>query len=334
MSEPAREMKPAYLFSGDDEAKLSETRARLRERAEREGGRGALETFVGEGKSAPDADALVGSLLALSLGSSRRYLLADGVQAWGKAQSARVVEALGQIPEDTSVVLIARGKAPAALVKAVEATGGEAKAYSAPKPREVPKRLVEEARARGFTLAPDAARLLVERMGTSRLRLSGELDRLALWAGEQRSVELADLEAMIADTSESAAWSLADAVVEGDTAAALTIAERLIAQGESVTGLAYMLSSRLRAAAAAAAELEAGRPAKQVADGLPMHPYAAKMLVQRIGDRAPGELREAVGAIADLVLWCRGGSDYSEGVALTLALRRATGAGDAEPLAA
>ncbi len=327
-------MKPAYLFSGDDEAKLAATRARLRERAEREGGNGALETFAGEGKSAPDADAFVGALLALSLGTSRRYLLADGAQAWGKAQSARVVEALGAIPDGTTVVLIAHGKAPAALAKAVVAAGGEAKAYEAPKAREVPKRLVAEAKSRGLELAPDAARLLVERMGTSQLRLSCELDRLVLWAGDRRAVELADLEAMIADTSESAAWSLADAVVEGDTAAALTIAERLIAQGESVNGLAYMLSSRLRAAATAAAELEAGRPAKQVADALPMHPYAAKMLVQRIGDRSPGELRDAVGAIADLELWCRGGSDYSEGVALTLALRRATGAGDAEPLAA
>jgi hypothetical protein len=34
----APEMKPAYLFHGDDEAKIAATRARLRARAEREGG--------------------------------------------------------------------------------------------------------------------------------------------------------------------------------------------------------------------------------------------------------------------------------------------------------
>jgi hypothetical protein len=56
---------------------------------------------------------------------------------------------------------------------------------------------------------------------------------------------------------------------------------------------------------------------------MPMHPYAAKMLVKRLGGRSPRELREAVGAIADLEMWCRGGSDYSEDVALTLALRKA-----------
>jgi DNA polymerase III delta subunit len=84
-----------------------------------------------------------------------------------------------------------------------------------------------------------------------------------------------------------------------------------------------MLSSRLRAAAAAADELEAGKPPKQVADGLKMHPYAAKMLVKRLGDRSSRQLRDAVGAVADLEMWCRGGSDYTEDVALTLALKRA-----------
>lgn len=317
-------MKPVYLIGGDDEAKIAATRRRLRERAEREGGAVALESFSGEGRSAPDADALIASIATMSLVASRRYLLVDGVEAWGKAQAARVAEALASIPEQTTVVLIARGKAPAGLAKAVKAAGGELISYEAPKPRQLPKQLVGAASKRGFSLEPDAARLLVERLGSNPLRLANELDRLALWAGDGGSVSRSDLEAMVADSSELAAWSLADSVVEGDTARALAIAERLIGQGESVTGLSYVLSSRLRAGARAALELDAGRSEKQVADGLSMHPYAAKMLVERLGGRSPQDLREAVAAIADLELWCRGGSDYSEDVALTLALRRAT----------
>lgn len=318
------QMKPAYLFSGDDEAKIAATRSRLRERAEREGGAGALETFAGEGRSGPDPDALIAALPTMSLTAERRYLLADGIEAWGKAQAGRVAEALAAIPDEITVVMIAHGKAPAALAKAVTAAGGEAIVHEAPNQRQMPRQLVAEATTRGFTLEPDAARLLVDRLGANPLRLGHELDRLALWAGEGGTVSGSDLTAMIADTTEAAVWSLADAVVEGDSAASLAIAERLIGQGESVTGLSYMLSSRLRAAARAAAELDAGKTPKQVADGLPMHPYAAKMLVKRLGGRSPRELRKAVGAIADLEMWCRGGSDYSEDVALTLALRRAT----------
>ena len=61
-----------------------------------------------------------------------------------------------------------------------------------------------------------------------------------------------------------------------------------------------------------------------------MHPYAAKMLVSRVRGRSPADLDRAIRALADLELWSRGGSDYSEGVALTLALMSAVGAPAAE----
>ena len=89
---------------------------------------------------------------------------------------------------------------------------------------------------------------------------------------------------MVADTSEAAVWSLSDALIEGDAAAALRIGERLIGQGENVTGLIYGLASRLRSACAAAAQLEEGIPPKQVDSSLKMHPYAAKQLVGRLRD--------------------------------------------------
>ena len=136
----------------------------------------------------------------------------------------------------------------------------------------------------------------------------------------------ADLEAMIADTSEAAVWSLSDALLEGDAAAALRIGEQLIDQGENVTGLIYGLASRLRGACAAAAQLAEGIPPKQVESSLKMHPYAAKQLVARLRNADVADLRLATEALADLELWCRGGADYGDELALTLALRRAAGA--------
>jgi hypothetical protein len=53
-----------------------------------------------------------------------------------------------------------------------------------------------------------------------------------------------------------------------------------------------------------------------------MHPYAARILVSR-SRVAPDDLDAAIRALADLELWSRGGSDYDERVALTVALRRA-----------
>lgn len=331
----AAEIKPAYLIAGDDEAKIARARQRLRARAEREGGQGALELFeAGEGRRSPDAEALIAALAAISLTASRRYLLADGVESWGKADTERVAASLADVPADTTVALVARGKAPAPLRKAVEAAGGELLAFEAPRERELPKRLVADARELGFSLELDAARMLVARMGARSLRLRGELERLALWAGEGGTVGVAELEAIISDTSEQAIWTLADAITEGDEAKALRVAEQLTAQGEALPRIVYSVAPRLRQALRAAREIEAGRPPREVASGLSMHPYAAKMLVQRVRGRTPADLDGSIRALADLELWSRGGSDYSEAVALTLALRMAVGAGGEEALAA
>jgi DNA polymerase III delta subunit len=152
----------------------------------------------------------------------------------------------------------------------------------------MPRTLVADAGRLGFRLEPEAAVALVERMGANPVRLQRELERLALWAGEGGEVTLEDLAAMVSDTSEAIVWSLADALQNGDPAAALAIAERLVAQGENVTGMIYALSSRLR---------RSGR----------------------------SDLHGATEALADLEVWCRGGADYGDELALTLALRRAAG---------
>lgn len=320
------EMKPLYLIAGTDMAKIDATRSRLRARAEREGGSASLEVFEpGEGRGMPDYEALLNSIPAMSLMDSRRYLLADGVEKWRDKQLEAVNAAVAELPPDLTLVLIARAKAPAKLLNAVKAAGGEVHEFEAPKARDMPRVLVADAQKLGFRLEPAAARVLVDRMGASPVRLDNELQRLALWAGEGGAVSAADLDEMIADTSEAAVWSLSDALIEANAPAALRIGEQLISQGENVTGLIYGLALRLRGACAAAAMMEEGMAPAQVESSLKMHPYAAKQLVRRLRDADLADLRMATETLADLELWCRGEADYGDELAFTLALRRAAG---------
>ncbi|HSS04138.1 MAG TPA: DNA polymerase III subunit delta [Solirubrobacterales bacterium] len=323
----AEEMRALYLIAGTDGAKIDATRGRLRARAERDGGVASLEVFEPEeGRGAPDHEALLAAIPAMTLTESRRYLLADGVERWRDRQQEAVGAALSALPPDLSIVLIARAKAPAKLRSAVKAAKGEIHEFEVPKAREMPRVLVADAKRLGFRLDPAAARMLVDRMGANPQRLQNELERLALWAGEGGEVSAADLDAMVADTSEAVVWALSDALLERDAASALRISERLVSQGENVTGLIYGLASRLRKACSAAAMLEEGVSPKQVESSLGMHPYAAKQLVGRLQGVDAGELRQATIALADLEVWCRGGADYGDELALTLALRAAAGA--------
>jgi DNA polymerase III subunit delta len=322
----AAEMRSLYLIAGTDGAKIDATRSRLRARAERDGGAASLQVFEpSEGRSAPDHERLLAAIPAMSLTESRRYLLADGVERWRDRQLEEVAAALDELPPELSVVLIARDKAPAKLLRAVKAAKGEIHEFEAPKARDMPRALMGEATRLGFELDAAAAQMLVDRIGANPQRLHHELERLALWAGEGGEVSASDLDAMIADTSEAAVWALSDALLERDAASALRIAERLISQGENVTGLVYGLASRLRKACTAAALLAEGVPPKQVESKLGMHPYAAKQLVRRLQNVEAGELEGATIALADLEVWCRGGADYGDELGLTLAIRAASG---------
>jgi DNA polymerase-3 subunit delta len=324
-------IKPAYLIVGTDEGKIDAALARLRSRAEREGGPGGLESF-GSGEAPPDPEAIIAALPSMSLMAERRYLIADGVERWTAKQASVVATALGELPPDVTVALVAREsppkvKAPKALSEAVSEAGGEVLRYDAPKARELPGRLVAEAASRGFRLDPDAARLLVDRLGESTMRLVTEIERLSVWAGPDGAVSIDDLESMVADTSEEATWTVSDAIVVRDRARAVAAAERLNAQGAAIASIVYQAARRLRDAQMAATELEGGTPAKEVESKLRMHPYAARMLVRSVRGASAAGLRASTGAIADLEWWTRGGSEYPDDVALTLAVLRAAGGG-------
>ena len=330
-SESPGTIKSAYLIAGTDEGKIDAVLSRLRARAERDGGPGALESF-GTGDGPPDPEALVAAIPSMSLMAERRYLLADGVERWTAKQAAAVSATLSDLPPDLTVAFVAREappklKAPKKLADAVTAAGGEALRYDAPKARDLPARLVAEAASRGFRLEPAAARMLVERMGENTMRLMTEVDRLSAWAGRRGEVTVDDLESMVVDTSEEATWALSDAIVGGDRGRAMGAAERLSAQGEAITPIVYQAARRLRDAQLAATELELGKSPKEVQGKLRMHPYAAKMLVRSVRGASASGLRASACAVADLEWWTRGGSEYPDDVALTLAVLRAAGAG-------
>ncbi len=321
-------LKPIYLFSGSDESKLTAALSRLRARAEREGGPGALEDFSGAPGAPPDIDGLTASIPAISLTAEHRYLLADGVDRWKAPQVKALAEALAGPLEDVTIVLVARGAPPKGLAEAVKQAGGDAISFEAPRKRDLPGWLVAGARERGFQLTPQGARLLAARVGDSTARLATELDRLATWAGPGGQVDAEDVESVTADDSERAGWTLGDAIVARDVPAAVASADDLLAQGDAVTPLVYGMASRLRNAHQAASALAAGVPAAKVEAELPMAPYPSKMLVRSVRGTDPAELSEAIGSIADLEWWTRGGSNYGDAVALTLAVRQAAGGGE------
>lgn len=321
----SNEMKPAYLIHGTDNAKIDKARSRLRARAEAEGGTAALEVFeLVENRGSPDADALVAAVSSMSLMPGRRYLLADHIEKWGRKQAERVAEAVTSAPPEVTVVLIARGKIPAGISEAVAKAGGDALGYESHKGRALVNHLLAEAGERSFRLTPEAASLLVSHLGENQTRLENELNRLALWAGPNGTVELEDLEEMVSDTSELKSFALGDYVVAGNRRGSLLTAERLMSEGSTASSLVYTTATAVRRVQKAISLLENGTPPNRIGEELKLPPFIVRQIVEAARSTTTDSARDASIALADLELWTRGGAEYPDELALDLALIAAT----------
>jgi len=304
--------KPAYLIHGDDHGRIAERRARLRALAEAQSGPQGIELFEGEGAS---ADAVAAALSAMTFAIGRRFLIVDGVERWKAADVALLAPALAAIPPDTTIAFFGREegrtKVPDALAEAVRAGGGDVSAEQSVKPWELPKWAAAQAAQLGLELHPAAARVLVQHVGERQQRLLRELEKLALELGAERSspvtLDAEQVEEITAGSAERKSWTLADALVAGDGAAATRTYYELRAQGESLGGLLYWMARRLREALDVATRLAAGESAAQVRRGLRMPPKVAERFVADVQRTDVPTLRDALATIADVELASRGG---------------------------
>jgi DNA polymerase-3 subunit delta len=316
------DLRPAYLVSGDDHPKIDAWRARVRRRAEREGGPGALEQHEAAGSGPAEVAAALGTL---SLLQGHRYVLVDGVDAWKPVALAPLQQALATMPPATTLLLVGRGKVAPALAAAVEAAGGEARSYEAPKPWKMHQWVAERARDEGLHLDSDAAKALVSMVGTGQQRLAREVEKLVLSAHPSTRLGAEDVRRFATGDTPRQAYELADALVAGDRSAALAMAEELRSQDERPGKLAWPVVRRLREVHRAVRLLDAGMSEKQVAAALKAPPWATKRTVALAKKSERHALERALCLFADLELEIRGAGELDEDTAFSLTLARAAG---------
>jgi DNA polymerase-3 subunit delta len=317
--------KPAYLIHGDDHGRIAERRGRLRALAESQSGAQGVEVLEGDEAT---GERVAYALSAMTFAIGRRFIIVDGVERWKEKELEPLEEALANVPPETTVAFFARedsrAKAPKRLHDAVKKAGGDVSAEESVKPWELPKWVMAHARELDLRLEPDAARALIAHVGDRQQRLLRELEKLALGGEPGMHVDTTEVEELTAPSAERRAWSLADALVGGDSRAALALYVALRSQGERVPGLLYWMSQRVRLAHDVAQAIDAGEPVAQIKRRLRMPSRAADRLIADARRSGTERLRQAIVEIADLELASRGGSAAGTGedTAAVLALRR------------
>lgn len=182
------------------------------------------------------------------------------------AAVADVVKATG----DSLIVLEAGGALPArsklrALVEALPE--GAAIACYPEEGRALSDRIASGLAAAGISLEPDALHYVVDRMGSDTAAVGGEIEKLILYAGEDRRLGLDDVRACVGDAGAVAFDDAVFAATGGDAAAADRALERALAEGTAPVAVARGVLGHLAKLHLARGRMAEGASADDAARG-------------------------------------------------------------------
>lgn len=128
--------------------------------------------------------------------------------------------------------------------------------------------IAETLRAHGLTAEPDAQAYLADNLGGDRRLTRAELEKLALYMGQERRIRLEDALACIGDSSSMSMDDVAMAAAEGDQAGLQRLLDRLYMEGTSPIAILRMAVRHFQRLHLAAGHVAAGKSPDQAVSGL------------------------------------------------------------------
>ncbi len=142
--------------------------------------------------------------------------------------------------------------------------------------------LNDQAKEKSFQLTSAGLEHLMERCGTNLLQLSSEIEKLALYVGENGVVDEKVVDLLVARTLEQNVFALTDLAVKQRMDEALLIYHDLLKQKEDPLKLLALLARQLRIYYQVKELTRRGYSQKQMAGQLKLHPYVVKLAGEQI----------------------------------------------------
>ncbi len=248
-----------YLLHGQDTYSLRAFLDTLRDAVGMPDVRDANITTLMAAEAAPDT--LVNMCQAMPFLAERRLVIVEGLlgslggegrggRGRGGGQRAtewgeRIAAFGGMLPPTTDLVFVEgqlRGNPP--LLRDLSAVA-EVREFPSLNGNELRGWVQNRVMARGGSMTTQAVQLLVDLVGPDLWALSGEIEKLTLYASG-RAVTAEDVEELVVSAREVSVFAMVDAVLEGNRAGAMRSLTRLLEGDSTVTYLLAMLARQVR----------------------------------------------------------------------------------------
>lgn len=182
----------------------------------------------------------------ISMWGSHTLIIVRNIDDWEWGKADELLKYV-KSPNPASTLVLQSDKIDGRL-KAVQAIKAASKLTEC-KPlyaNQVPDWLRREAKDMGKQLSLEAANWCLELVGTDLATLHRALEGLSLFVGTKPTIDLADVEGFLSNTSQHDVFELCKAMGTGNTARALALMENLIANGEPAVRVMYMIARHWR----------------------------------------------------------------------------------------
>ena len=293
-------VRNVYCFYGPEAYIRKSALEALRKKVLMPGLEGMNETIL----SAPSAQQIVESCETLPMMSDYRLIvvrdcaLCQSGKAKDEAQeSAQLCEYIARVPETTCLVfdlgenVDKRKKLSAALMKMPGAVS-----FDALDDVQLSKWMGQQLRPLGKRMDRAACEMLAFTSGRNLTMLSGELQKLAAYAGERAEITVQDVEQIATRTAECTVFAMVDAIAAGKAQEAFSLLNVLLQSGEQRIGILAMITRHYRQMAYLSALMRERVPQAQQAKLLGIPPFALNRLTRQVGRRTFESLRESLDA--------------------------------------
>lgn len=241
-------IRPIFAVHGDDTFLRRETLgviARLAKTGDTDDDDMSVSRFPG---SQARLSEVLDEVRTLPFLADRRVVIVEEADPFVTAHR-KELESYAERPSSNGVLVLSVKSWPSntKLAKLVEKVGLSVEC-KAPRESELPGWLGKLSKERwGVKLEADAGRLLVELIGPEVGLLAAEVDKLATYVGDQKSIRREDVARMVGSGRVEDLWKMLEAATLGQGGKALADLERLLLAGEHpVPILAGMSRSLLR----------------------------------------------------------------------------------------
>ncbi|RFU65773.1 DNA polymerase III subunit delta [Peribacillus glennii] len=157
----------------------------------------------------------------------------------------------------------------------------------------------ERAAASTVQIDENAIDLLLDLAGTNLMILTNEIDKMALYVDEEKRIDAATVEKLVAKSLEQNVFTLVDKVLQKNVEEAVGIFHELLRQNEEPIKILGVMASQVRLMYQVKEMAKQGYSQQKIAGALRIHPYRVKLALEKTGKFHEAELLRIINELAD-----------------------------------